>query len=108
MAEPPKRFQQFLETHPEIGNAYTGLAEACENAGPLDERMLRLAKFGIAVGTCREGVVRAHGRRALGSGCTPDELRHVVLLATTTIGFPAMMAALNALEAVIEERKNTA
>jgi alkylhydroperoxidase/carboxymuconolactone decarboxylase family protein YurZ len=37
------------------------------------------------------------------AGATIDECRHVVLLATTTIGFPAMMAALSWVEDVDKE-----
>jgi alkylhydroperoxidase/carboxymuconolactone decarboxylase family protein YurZ len=40
-------------------------------------------------------------RRALAAGATADECRHVVLLATTTLGFPAMMAALSWVEDVL-------
>ena len=41
----------------------------------------------------RLGAVHAHTRLALQAGASPDEIRHVVLLALTTIGFPSMMAA---------------
>ena len=39
------------------------------------------------------------------AGATIDECRHAILLATTTIGFPAMMAALSWAEDVSKEEK---
>lgn len=37
---------------------------------------------------------KSHARKALAAGASPAEIRHVVLLAIPTVGFPAMMAAL--------------
>lgn len=100
----PKRFRQFMITHRDIGSAYSSLSEATEAGGPLEGTGLRLVKFALAVGMRHEGAVHAHARRALDAGCTADELRHVVLLATTTLGFPAMMAAYSWLDDVLAER----
>ena len=36
------------------------------------------------------------------AGWTPDELRHAVVLATTTLGFPRMMAAYTWVEDVLK------
>jgi alkylhydroperoxidase/carboxymuconolactone decarboxylase family protein YurZ len=47
-----------------------------------------------------EGAVHSH-TRALEAGCTPGEIRHVVLLATMTIGFPAMMSAMSWVDDVL-------
>lgn len=55
----------------------------------------------IATGAWREGAVHSHTRRALAAGCTSDEIRHVVLLATTTLGFPSMMAVWTWVEDVL-------
>jgi alkylhydroperoxidase/carboxymuconolactone decarboxylase family protein YurZ len=45
--------------------------------------------------------MHSHGRRALESGATPDELRHVAVLAITTLGFPSAMAIRAAIEDVL-------
>ncbi|ODU25291.1 MAG: carboxymuconolactone decarboxylase [Verrucomicrobia bacterium SCN 57-15] len=84
--------------------AYEALGEATQQAGPLDAKTRALAKLGIAVGAWREGAVHSHTRRALDAGCSPDEIRHVVLLATTTLGFPSMMAALTWVEDVLQKK----
>jgi alkylhydroperoxidase/carboxymuconolactone decarboxylase family protein YurZ len=98
----PTRFQQFGKKYPAIMRAYEEMGEATQKAGPLDARTRALVKLAIAVGGWREGAVHSHARRALQAGCTPDELRHVVLLATTTLGFPSMMAALTWVEDVLK------
>lgn len=97
----PTRFQQFGKKYPAIMRAYESLGEATQLAGPLDAKTRALVKLAIATGALREGAVHSHARRALQAGCTPDELRHVVLLATTTLGFPSMMAALSWVEDVL-------
>jgi alkylhydroperoxidase/carboxymuconolactone decarboxylase family protein YurZ len=84
--------------------AYEALGEATAEAGPLDARTRALVKLGIATGSGREGAVHSHARRALAAGCAPDEIRHVVLLAATTLGFPGMMAAMTWVEDVLGRR----
>lgn len=90
----PTRFQRFGKQYPTVMTAYAALGKATQEAGPLDERERALAKLGIAIGAWREGAVHSHTRRAVEVGCTPEDIRHVVLLATTTLGFPSMMAAM--------------
>ena len=102
-----KRIPGWYETqrqrHGEVIAAYEGLGRACRSAGPLDGRTAALVKLGIAVGSRLEGAVHSHVRRSLEAGASIDACRHVVLLATTTIGFPAMMAALSWVEDVAAE-----
>ena len=97
----PTRFQQFGKKYPAIMRAYESLGEATQQAGSLDPKSRALVKLAIATGALREGAVHSHARRALQAGCTPDEIRHVVLLATTTLGFPSMMAALSWVDDVL-------
>lgn len=102
--QPPTRFQRFGKKYPAVMQAYQALGEATAEAGPLDAKARALVKLGIATGAWREGAVHSHTRRALAVGCSPDEIRHVVLLATTTLGFPSMMAALTWVEDVLGRR----
>ena len=97
----PARFQQFGKKYPDIMRAYEALGEATRQAGPLDSKTRCLVKLAIATGALREAAVHSHARRALHAGCTPEEIRHVALLATTTLGFPSMMAALSWVEDVL-------
>ena len=96
----PDLYKEFRHRFSDISKEYDNLAIKCHKWGPLDEKTRRLVKLGIAIGLCSEGAVRSHTRRALESGATPDEIRHVVLLSFTTIGFPNMNAAIKWIEAV--------
>ena len=98
---PPKRFQESTRRYPAIARAYESLAEATQSAGPLDSKTRCLVKLAIATGAWREGAVHSHARRAPATGSSPDEIRHVVLLATTTLGFPSMMAVMTWVEDVL-------
>jgi len=102
--EPPRRYQQFRRKYPAVMRAYESLGEATAQAGPLDAKSRALVKLGIAIGAWREGAVHSHTRRVLAAGCSLDEIRHVVLLATTTLGFPSMMAALTWVEDVLSPK----
>jgi len=102
--EIPGWYETQRRRHVGVIAAYEALGRACRTAGPLDGRTAALVKLGIAVGSRLEGAVHSHVRRSLEAGASLDDCRHVVLLATTTIGFPAMMAALSWVEDVAAER----
>jgi 4-carboxymuconolactone decarboxylase len=72
----------------------SSLTRVSDGAGPLDDRSCRLVKLGIAIGALAEGAVRSNARKARDAGVTPDEIRHAAVLAITTRGFPAAVAAL--------------
>jgi len=97
----PGRFLEFQKKFPTVFQAYDSLGAATATAGPLDGKARALVKLGIAVGAQMEGAVHSHTRRALEAGCTPEEIRHVVLLSTTTMGFPSMMKTLSWVEDII-------
>jgi len=99
----PKAYDEFKHTFPEVWQAYDRLGAAAHTAGPLDEKTRALVKLALAVGGQHEGATHAHVRSARRAGATPDEIRHVVLLAVTTLGFPAMMAARTWVEEVLAQ-----
>jgi alkylhydroperoxidase/carboxymuconolactone decarboxylase family protein YurZ len=90
---PPDIVQKFATEQPDVWNAYNQLGEAVKNAGPIDEKTQRLLKLALAVGSGREGAVRAHARRANRVGIPQVELEHVAALGITTLGWPAAFAA---------------
>lgn len=99
MSDPlPQAYQDFTVKYRSIWEAYNQLGAAVHQQGPLDEKTRELVKLGIAVGARLEGAVHAHTRKALEAGVLPEEIRHAVLLAIPTQGFPAMMAALTWIE----------
>jgi 4-carboxymuconolactone decarboxylase len=101
----PEIYKDFVKGYPDISQAYDALADKCYRAGPLDKKTGRLIKLGIAVGINSEGDVRSHARKALEEGLSPEEIRQVVLLALTDVGFPHMIAALKWVEEVLAKTK---
>lgn len=104
MSQLPEPFRRFLARYPEVEKAHTELSLAVNRQGPLDERSQRLFRLGVAVGAQSQGGVKSQARRALQEGFTPEELRHAALLALSTAGFPAMIAAAEWIEQVLEEK----
>lgn len=103
MGNLPKRYDKFMRTYPEVGKAYKDLGDAVAEAGPLDAKVRALVKIGLSVGSRQEGATRSHVRKALEVGVTPEEIRHAILQATTTLGFPGMMAGMSWADAILEE-----
>ena len=97
----PQRFLRFKKNYPAVARAYDQLGTAARAAGPLEAPTRALIGLAIAVGARHEGAVHSHTRKALEAGCTAPEIRHVVLLAVTTMGFPNMMAALSWVDDVL-------
>lgn len=94
MPKPSVAAERIRTKHPEVWQAFTNLAQACHNAGPLDEKTRRLVKLAIAVAAGTEGGTHSAVRHALEAGVTTDEMEHVALLSITTIGLPAAGRAL--------------
>ena len=90
----PEIFESFTHDFPEAAGAFQQMGDVLHSAGPLDARARRLVKLGIAVGVGSEGGVRSQVRKALAEGLSRPEVEHAILLSLTTVGFPAMIAAL--------------
>jgi 4-carboxymuconolactone decarboxylase len=99
----PDIYVRLRDAYPEVADAFDRLGEVTERAGPLDGRTQRLVKLGIAIGAEGQGAVRSNVRKALGTGVSPEEIRHVALLAITTAGWPTSVAASAWIEDVLGE-----
>lgn len=104
MSKMPTFYENFRATYPRIVEAYETLGDATRTAGPLAPAQAELVKLGIAAGARLEGSVHSHARRALEAGAKPDELRHVALLAITTLGFSSAMAVRAWIEDVLAKK----
>lgn len=89
----PKVYENFKKAYPRIWQAYDRLGAAVHDTGPLEKKNRELLKLAMAIGARLEGAVHSHTRRALEAGATAEEIRHVVLLGVTTLGFPHTVAA---------------
>lgn len=90
----PRTYLKLKERNGKFIDAVEALGRAAKRAGPLDERTAQLVQLAGAAGIRSEGSVHSHVRRALDAGATPEEIRHALILLTSTIGFPAVAAAL--------------
>lgn len=103
MTDLPAPYRRFRAEFPEVAAAYDAAGSAAHEAGPLDDRTRQLVKLAMAVGAQLEGATHSHARRALDMGITPEEIKHVVVLALTTIGFPATVSAYTWIGDVLED-----
>jgi AhpD family alkylhydroperoxidase len=103
MSRLPDTYQRFSNEFDQVWRAYEDLGGAAAGAGPLERKFRELIKLGMAAANQSESGVHSHTHRALEAGATPDEVRHSILLGITTIGFPAMMAALSWSQAAIDD-----
>lgn len=104
----PAPYANIRERYPNLVTAYDALGDAAYEAGPLDPKQQRLVKLALAIGAGLEGAVHSHARRALEAGVSADALRHTALLATTTLGFPAMVRAMTWIEDVLAKKPTAA
>jgi alkylhydroperoxidase/carboxymuconolactone decarboxylase family protein YurZ len=102
----PARYLQFQKRYPKVFQAYDALGAATAEAGPLPEKTRALLKLAIAAGAQMEGAVHSHTRRALEAGCSAEEIYHLVLLGTTTLGFPTMMKTLSWVDDVVRQTES--
>ena len=91
----PRNYLKLKEREGAFIEAVEALGVAAKQAGPLDEKTTQLIQIGAAAGIRSEGSVHSHVRRALDAGATPEEIRHALILLTSTIGFPTVAAALS-------------
>lgn len=101
----PQQFLQIRKRHEKFFNAVEELGKVVKQEGPLDEKTIHLVQLAAAATVHSEGAVHSHVRRALESGVTPDAIYHALLLLTSTIGFPTVIAAVSWAEDIIKNKK---
>ncbi len=104
MGELPGQYQKIKNRFGSFKEAHEALGKAAREAGPLDEKTSQLVQLAGAATQKSEGSVHSHARRAMEAGASADEVRHALILLTSTIGFPTMSAALSWAEDVIENK----
>ena len=100
----PRHYRRFMRNNPRFAQRFEQLGELCMTDGPLSAKCCELIKIGAAGALGLEGAVHAHVRRAREAGAHRDEIRHAVLLLTTTAGFPRMMAAMSWVEEELKKK----
>lgn len=100
--ETSKNYLKLKERHADLIEAVEALGNAARTAGPLDEKSVQLIKLGAAAAIGSKGALRSHALQALEAGASIEEVRHAVIVLTSTIGFPTVAAALARIEEVVE------
>jgi 4-carboxymuconolactone decarboxylase len=95
MPKMPKQYTTVQKQYKGLIKAVENLGKAAKSAGPLSKKTSELVQIAAATAVRSEGSVHSHARRALAAGAKPDEIRHAIVLLTSTIGFPAVSAALS-------------
>jgi AhpD family alkylhydroperoxidase len=85
--------------------AVDNLGKAASASGPLDEKTSHLIQLAAAAAMKSEGAVHSHTRRALKAGAKTEDIYHAIILLTSTIGFPAVSAALSWIDDVMRKQK---
>ena len=91
----PKWFQQLQNNYPNYMNCLDELGSSLRKEGPLDEKTSHLIQLAGAAANHSEGAVHSHTRQLMELGASPDEINHAIILLTSTIGFPAVSAAMS-------------
>jgi 4-carboxymuconolactone decarboxylase len=100
--KPHNHYLKLKERHGELIESVEALGAAARSAGPLDEKTIQLIQLAAAVASKSHGAAHSHTGRALEAGATPEEIRHAVIVLTSTIGFPTVAAALAWVDDVLE------
>ena len=100
----PKMYTSIRKRYEDLAGAVEHLGKTARSLGPVDEKTSHLIQLAAAVAIRSEGAVHSHVRRALEAGATPDEVYHSLILLTSTIGFPAVSAAISWADDVLIKR----
>jgi AhpD family alkylhydroperoxidase len=100
----PEHYSSMKENYPNLCAALEALGTTVREHGPLDVKTSHLIQLAAAASIRSEGSVHSHTRRAIEAGATPQEIRHAVILLTSTIGYPTVAAALSWVDDVLEQR----
>jgi 4-carboxymuconolactone decarboxylase len=103
VSKPPKMYESLKARYATYMNAVESLGRAVRREGPLDEKTVQLVQLAASAAIRSEGAVHSHTRRALDAGAEPEEVRHALLLLTSTIGFPTVRAALSWADDILKE-----
>jgi alkylhydroperoxidase/carboxymuconolactone decarboxylase family protein YurZ len=104
----PQQYVSLRKTHGRFIQALEDLGRELAAAGPLDAKTGHLIQLAAAAAIHSEGACHSHTRRAIEAGATPEEVRHALILLTSTIGFPTVSAALSWVDDILEGRPDAA
>ncbi len=95
-------YLKLKERHGKLITAVEAMCKAAQESGPLDEKTTQLIQLGASAAIGSKGSLRSHALRAMEAGATPEEIRHAIIILTSTIGFPTVAAALDRMDEVLD------
>ena len=98
----PKMHSSIRKRYKKLGTAMDNLGKTVRSLGPLDDKSGHLVQLAAAAAIRSEGAVHSHVRRALECGAKEEEVYHSLILLTSTIGFPAVSAAVSWADDIIK------
>lgn len=100
----PKMYSSISKRYKELAGAVENLGKTARMLGPVDEKTSHLIQLSAAAAIRSEGSVHSHVRRAIEAGAKKEEIYHTLVLLTSTIGFPAVSAAISWTDDVIKKK----
>jgi 4-carboxymuconolactone decarboxylase len=100
----PQQYEWIKKHFGKAMNAHQKLGQQLLDAGPIGKKQAQLIQLAAAAATRSEGAVHSHVKRALEARAKPAEIYHTLMLLTSTIGFPAVSAALSWARDIIEKK----
>ena len=104
MAKVPANFTWINDTFGTAMKTHARLGKELLAAGPVSRKQAQLVQLAAAAAVRSEGAVHSHVKRALKAKAKPEEIYHTLVLLTSTIGFPAVSAALCWAREIIEPK----
>jgi 4-carboxymuconolactone decarboxylase len=101
----PSHYLKVKKIYKEYIDAVENLGETARKSGPIDKKTSHLIQLAAAVAIGSEGSVHSHTRQAVEAGATAKEIQHTIILLTSTIGFPTIMAGLSWVNDILEIEK---
>ena len=99
-----KHYLKIQHQHPGFIEAVEELGTTLKLSGPLDEKTVQLLQLAAATALRSEGAVHSHVTRSLQAGASKEEVHHALIVLTSTIGFPSVMAGLSWADDIIEKK----
>jgi AhpD family alkylhydroperoxidase len=101
--ELPKMYAGIKKRYKKLGTAVENLGKTIRTIGPINDKTGHLIQLAASAAIRSEGAVHSHVRRAREAGAKTEEIYHTLILLTSTIGFPAVSAAISWADDVIDE-----
>ena len=106
MAELPSHYQSEKHQQREFIAAVETLGKTLKEQGPVAAKSAHLLQLAASIAIHSEGGVHSHVRQAMDNGATREEIRHAIILLTSTLGFPTVSAALSWAEDILGDNED--